>query len=203
MPTKLSEHTHNFGVGPDGEPVLRHEVVLGHASVAEGIIEWSKKKAPGTQFIRETLWGLTLRVIAGSEPHVHLEMNPARLSSFLTGLGPTTALCIIEWGISLTGPQNKQVEAVRGPEMEISVHIGQGGEEVILYRYGPADGAVDENILLGAMRLTESGFYFFSREEIAEASTSNKVEEVKPEEKPDESFVAEMCDEDVVMTVAG
>jgi len=183
MPQVLKEHTHNFGKDREGKDFLKTEVIFGHPAVAEGCVAWSEKTEKDTIFTKETQWGLKLQFIAhGSEPHAQLMLNAAKLAEFLKRIGPCTALCIIEWGLSLTGPQNATKEAVRGEQMEASIHMGQGDEQIDLYQYDPEAEHLDEDFLLGAVTLSEEGFIFYSLEELAEAVYSEPKEKVQAED---------------------
>ena len=205
MPQTLKEHTHDFGKDRNGNPFLKTEVIFGHPAVAEGCVAWSEKSEKDSVFTKETQWGLKLQFVAdGSQPHAQLMLNAHKMAEFLKKLGPCTALCIIEWGISLTGPQNATVEAVRGEQIEASIHLGQGDDQIDLYQFNPEEEHLDEDFLLGAINLSENGFVFFSLEELEEAISPEPQEKVQAEDYAwDENDVVLCAGDDVVMCREG
>jgi tellurite resistance-related uncharacterized protein len=178
MPQILTEHYHEIGV-------RRKEIIFGRAAVAEGMVAWSEANEQGATLQKKTQWGLTLQMVAnGSEPKVVLMVNPRKLQEFLGRVGPCTALCIMEYGVTLTGPHNTdETEAVRGPEMLASIHIGQDDYQVNLFGFNPEDENPDEDLVLGAITLSEQGFLFFSTDELAAALSAETKEEVQAEDE--------------------
>lgn len=200
MPQILREHIHNFGKDEDGNDFLKSEVIFGHSAVAEGIVEWSKKADKDTIFERKTQWGLTLQAVAnGENPHVQIMLNPTALGEFLSQIGPCTALCIVEYGISLTGPHNRESEATRGKDMLANIHLGQDDNPIRLYSFDPDEELQQGNILLGAVTLSEEGPVFYSLEELEGALTADTEPVLVAEDDEDEEFHIVDGGEDLVM----
>lgn len=184
MPNILMDRMVDFGKTHDGTPWVKHETFLGDHSIAESIVEWSKKHDVGSSVERHTAWGLTLVAIAkGETPSIALRLNEKKLHEFLSKFGPTTVFCIQEYGITMTGPMNPVKEAVAGKNATATIFIGD--DDIILHRFNP-QGELKESILLGTVTLSEEGFKFYTVEELQAALAVEEAQTAPPESSSEE-----------------
>jgi hypothetical protein len=167
--------------------------VLGHPSVAEGIISWNErcqKKAAGeknptkaheiwnSKFVKETVFGLRLEVIAGTTPCVNLSLDEEKLYAWVKDTGVIGNFLIQSYGLVIA--KNWADTGMGGgsplESAKFSIFIQQSSSEVIiLHTTGLLEGTRNKNVSLGKIHITEKGF---------ELETAQKISVEKKEQEP-------------------
>jgi hypothetical protein len=152
--------------------------VLGNRNLAESLVEWSKKKRPGTKFVKETSWGLVLHFIANlAEPMVLVTLSVSCLRRFLSQWGPTSRICVESYGFQMFGPIDlKQKEALLSEHTPVAITHGTtvDADCPVVFQFWPGH-TTEEDRLLGIISLTENGFFWLTAQEAEEFVTKGNI----------------------------
>lgn len=145
-----------------------HFPVLGSYKTSENLVEWSKKNPVGTEFSRETSWGLQLTVVANEEhPRVLVALNGKRLAALFKSMGPVTYFTVCSYGFSCIAPRNHNGEdTIPGDKVEASIvrPVGDARENVEVFHWTPDN--TKECIPIGRIDFEDDGPSFTSASEI-------------------------------------
>jgi hypothetical protein len=157
--------------------------VLGHRSVAEGLVEWSKKKTVGTEFTRETSWGLKLIAIAKEDhPTILIALNGKKLKEMMKGMGPISHGTLVSYGIGMVMPvPNNQEDGTPGEVAGILIyHPTVDGLVTLLHWTGDES----DTIPVGRLEIKENGFFLSTAQELEDIYRANLEAALQEEAAP-------------------